>query len=262
MSDNIEPSSNPDGQELRETDWRATVKRLGAVGPLAVLAMLLPWIGIVTMVAFAPAAADWLRSYGPRGPYLFAAGFALLGAIAIMPTQAGTIMSGYIFGFRSGSVAAIFGFVGAALIAYAIARCASGDRAQRVIAEHPKWQAVYDELLHGGFWRTLGMVLLIRFPSSPFAITNLVLAATKVNLVVYTVGTLVGMAPRIMVMAYVGSTFSDLDNTGLPFWMKIVGVVLTFVAFGVIALLGNRAIEHVTGRGDNADRNDAKSQTR
>ena len=228
--------------------WWTTVRRLGAIGPLAAAAAVLPAVGGIVLLVYAQSAGDWLRSHGEVGPILYTACFTILAGLALLPTYAQAIVGGFAFGATIGTAAALAGFVGAAVVGYLVAWLASGDKAEQVIAEHAKWKAVHDELLRGGFWKTLGIVTLIRVPpNSPFAMTNLVLAATKVPLPVYVIGTLVGMAPRTFAAVYIGSTFSDLNAIATPLWMKIGGIVLTLIVLGVIGLLANRAISHVTG---------------
>lgn len=246
-----EGRSGPEAAEV----W-ATIRRLGAIGPLAAIAAFLPAVGGFALLWYAGPIGAWLRSHGEGGALVYAACFTLLAGLALLPTYAQAIVGGFAFGVAVGFPAALSGFVGAAALGYAIARLASGDRAERVIAEHKKWKAVYDELLHSRFWRTLGIVTLVRFPpNSPFAITNLVLAATKVPVLIYVIGTMVGMAPRTLLAVYIGSTFSDLTEANLgnplsgppvPMWMKLAGVAVAIVVVVVIGLLANRAIARVT----------------
>lgn len=252
MSDNIEPRAQLAVLEPQHDQLAATLKRLGPVGPLAIIACF-PAIGGFILLAFAQTVGDWLTGQGDAGPYVFAAGFAVLAGLSLLPTYAQAIIGGFAFGLTTGSVAAILGFAGAAAIGYLIARAASGERVEEIVAEHPKLRAVHDELLRGGFWKTLGIVTLIRVPpNSPFAMTNLVLAATKVPPLTYVIGTVVGMAPRTIVAVYIGSTFSDLSDTSTPLWLKITGVVVMVVVVMIIGLLANRAISHVTGLGGGA----------
>lgn len=223
------------------------MRRLGAIGPLAALAALLPGVGGILLLVYAQSAGDWLQSHGAVGPLVYIACFTLLAGLALLPTYAQAIVGGFAFGVGTGTSAALAGFVGAAVVGYLVARIASGDKAERVIAEHVKWKAVHDELLRGGYWKTLAIVTLIRIPpNSPFAITNLVLAATKVPLPIYIIGTLVGMAPRTFASVYIGSTFSDLNQIATPLWMKITGIALTVIALAIVGMIANRAISHVT----------------
>ena len=243
-------ATSEDAGAAAPTEWRDVIRKLGAVGPLAIIAATLPALGGFVLLYFSQTVGDWLRSHGQSGPMIYIACFTVLAGLALLPTYAQAIIGGFAFGVWAGTGAALAGFVGAAIVGYAVARYFSGDRAAQVIAEHPKWQAVYDELLQGGFWKTLGIVTLIRVPpNSPFAMTNLVLAATKTPVSIYAVGTLFGMAPRTAAAVYIGSTLSDLNEVERPWWIIVGGIVLALLVVGVIGVLANRAISHVTGIG-------------
>ncbi|RMF73703.1 MAG: TVP38/TMEM64 family protein [Planctomycetota bacterium] len=249
-SSSVEPSvaaERPASTPSR-ADWRELIRKLGAIGPLALIAATLPALGGFILLYYSQTVGDWLRSHGQIGPLIYVAAFVTLAGLALLPTYAQAIIGGFAFGLWVGTASALAGFVGAALVGYAIARYFSGDRAEQVIAEHPKWQAVYDELLHGGFFKTFGIVTLIRVPpNSPFAMTNLVLAATRTPLAIYVVGTLVGMAPRTAAAVYIGSTLSDLSEVERPWWMVAGSILLALIVVGVIGALANRAISHVAG---------------
>jgi len=224
--------------------------RLGPLTPLAAVAATLPAIGGFALLAFAGSAGDWLRAQGAVGAAIYVAIFTLLAGFALLPTYAQALVGGYAFRLAVGAPAACAGYLGAALLGYAVARISGGDRAMRILAERPKWQAVYDALLGSGFWRTLGIVTLLRAPpNSPFAITNLVLAATKVPLRIFLIGTLVGMAPRTVAAVYIGSTLHDLSDASRPKWMVIAGIVSVVVVVLIIGRIATAALSRVTNAG-------------
>jgi uncharacterized membrane protein YdjX (TVP38/TMEM64 family) len=229
------------------TSPRAILRRLGLLTPLAVISATLPAIGGITLLAFAGPVGQWLRSQGSSGPLIYVAGFAGLAGLALLPTYAQAVIGGFAFRFWTGAPAALAGFGGAALVGYGVARLAGGDRAVQVISEKPRWRAVYDALLGGGFWRTLGIITLVRVPpNSPFAITNLVFAATKVSLPTYVIGTLLGMAPRTIAAVYIGSTVHDLPDPARPKWLIIAGIASIVVVVLIIGQIANHALTRVT----------------
>ncbi|MFN0135810.1 MAG: TVP38/TMEM64 family protein [Phycisphaerae bacterium] len=229
-------------------DLAALFKRLGPTGPLAVIAATLPLVGAITLISTLGTVAPWLQSHAELGIALYIVGFAILAGVALLPTHASAILGGWAFGFAMGLPAALAGFVGGALIGYAIARPVAGDRVVAIISEHKKWRAVYDALLNSGFWRALLIVTLLRLPpNSPFAMTNLVLASTRVPLLVYSIGTTLGMIPRIAIVVWLSSHVAQLDfGLGKNWWMIAGGIVLTLIVFAIIAQIGHQAILKVT----------------
>jgi uncharacterized membrane protein YdjX (TVP38/TMEM64 family) len=241
-----------------QSDWLQTAltyaRRLGPVGVLAVIASTLPAIGGFLLLYKLNAVGTWLQSHEQSGVAIYVIGFALCAGLAILPTYAQAALGGWAFGLAIGGPAALAGITGAALIGYVIARGASGDRVEKIIDEKPKWRAVIDALVASGFWRTLLIVTLIRLPlNSPFAITNLVLAATRVKPLPYTLGTLIGIAPRTLVAVYIAVGLESLDvKQKGSVWMYVISIVLTLIALGVIGhyanrAYANRAIARVTG---------------
>lgn len=228
------------------------MRRLGPVGPLAVIAASLPAIGGFVLLGTLTWLAPWLRSHGELGIVLYVLGFAVLAGLALLPTYAQAVLAGWAFGRAAGTAAALCGICGAASIGYLIARRASGDRVVRLIEEQPKWQAVYDALIGSGPGKALLIVTLLRVPpNSPFAITNLVMAACRVRPLTYLVGTLLGIAPRTAVAVFIGAAASGLDfSQPKQTWFFVGGIVVTLIVVGIIGLMANRAVAKVTGQDD------------
>ncbi len=224
--------------------WR----RLGPAGPLAVLAAGLPLLGEIALIGCLAWLAPWLRAHSEIGLPVYVLVFAVTSGLAILPTHAQSAVGGWVFHFARGAPAAVAGVMGGAMIGYLIARRASGGRVVSLIEEHPKWRAVYEALLGGGFWKTLLIVTLVRLPpSSPFAITNLVLASTRVPPLAYALGSLLGLAPRTAAVVFIAAGVQTLNFRELgSSWMTIVGIVTAVVAVLVIGAIANRAVTRVT----------------
>lgn len=225
-----------------------TLRRLGPLGPLAAIAITFPILGGFLTLYYIDTLGGWFRSHGDIGPLIYGLGFAVLGGLALLPTYAQSALGGWAFGITVGGIAALTGFTGAALLGYAIARSAGGDRALRIIDEHPKWKAVYHALVGSGFWRALLIVTLVRLPpNSPFALTNLVMAATRVPHAAYVLGTLIGLAPRTMVAVCLAAQLKafSLDELNRP-WLFSAGIVATIGAVVIIGMIANRAVARVT----------------
>lgn len=249
--------TQPDQPTPHEVGFKEVLSRLGPVAPLAVIAGILPGLGGFLLLGTLKWTGPWLRGLEDAGPLphsgllLYIAVFALTSGLALLPTYAQSVLGGWAFGKVAGSAAAVGGIVIGAVIASLVARRASGDRVVRLIEEHPKWRAVYQTLVRGGFWKTLAIVTLLRLPpNSPFAITNLVLSATKVSWSVYVLGTLLGIAPRTIIAAVIGSKLSELDfSKPMEPWLVAAGIVVAIIVIAVIGTLANRAIVQVTRGG-------------
>jgi uncharacterized membrane protein YdjX (TVP38/TMEM64 family) len=251
------PASPPrEGSAVASLSFRKIrefLGRIGPAGPLAVIAGTLPALGGFLLLGLLGVVGPWLAGHDGVGVAVYIAGFSVAAGLALLPTYAQAVLGGWSFGLAGGTAAALAGFGGAALIGYAIARRASGDRVVTLIESNPKWDAVYRALIRSGFWKTLLIVILVRVPSSPFALTNLVMAATRVPLPTYILGTLLGMAPRTIAAVFIGSHMAELDfGQARNIWLVVGGIVGILIAFAIINQIANNAIARVTAGGDDA----------
>jgi uncharacterized membrane protein YdjX (TVP38/TMEM64 family) len=232
------------------------VSRLGLTGPLALGALFLPPVGTVVLLWYASTIATFVREEGWAGAAMYAAGFAVLAGLALLPTYAQCAVAGFAFGVAVGLPVSLLGFAGGAVIGYEIARRASKDRVMKLLDERPKWRAVRDALVGHwdeppSFWRTAGVVALLRLPpNSPFALTNLVMASVKVPRGAFIAGTAVGMLPRSALAVVVGAGLNEVTrdslDRALPAWAWYVGIGVTLVIVMVIMHMANRAVERFT----------------
>jgi uncharacterized membrane protein YdjX (TVP38/TMEM64 family) len=264
----------PAEEEVKFSDF-------GKAGPAAVVAAFLPAIGGFTLIGFTPTIAPWLRDLGVTGLLLYIAVFAVTSGLAILPTFAQAALGGYAFGLALGLPGALVGFLGGSLIGYFTARKVTGDDAIKGVQKHPKWNVVVRSFFpdrqddgqtdnkNRGFWRTLGLITLIRFPpNSPFALTNIVLSSVKVDILPYAIGTVVGMLPRTAVVCYLGSIIQgelseDVSlKSSRPGWFVPVGIGITLVVLFALAKLGDMAIKKAIARGElpEPEANDQESE--
>lgn len=224
---------------------------------MAIITMVLPALGSIALFATMGVTGPWLRAHAEIGIAAYIAGFAILSGLALLPTYAQSALGGFAFGVTIGIPAALAGFLGGSIIGYEIARRASGDNVERVIDQHAKLRAVRNTMLgdveHGraSFWRSLGMVTLLRLPpNSPFAAMNLMLASVKVPRTAFLLGTLLGLTPRTALAVVIGAGVEHLTREELstPRWVLITGIAVTIVVVITIGLIANAAIKRVTGQ--------------
>lgn len=240
---------NPEPPVARPIDGFGQVqtvfRRLGPAGPLALIAASMPIIAGFAVLGTLPWVGGWLRAHPQPGGLLYVLCYAVLGGLGFLPTYAYSALGGYAFGFGKGLALALASYTAASVIAYLVARRASGERVLEMIGEHPRWQAVYEALLGSRLGKTLLIVTLLRLPpNSPFALTNLVMASTRVHPVAFTIGTVVGIAPRTGVVVFLAALYG-LEHRQ-PFWLYGVGIAVTLVVLGIIGHLANQAIARVT----------------
>jgi len=230
------------------------LRGLGPAGVLAAIWLIAPAALGFTLLASLSAASDWLTSLGSGGPIVFAAIFAVTCGFGLLPTYAQAVLGGWVFGVAIGLPAALVGFVGGSLIGWCIARIVSRRSVEQAIERHTEASVIRTALVGRGFWKTLGIVSLLRIPpNSPFALTNLALAACGVRLPAYLLGTLIGMTPRtavviIVAAAAAASGAKDLQSfiaDGPGLWVFIGGVVVLIIVLMIIASIAKRALKRI-----------------
>jgi len=183
---------------------------------------------------------DWLRGHQDAGYLIFVGATAVLGAAGVLPTAMLCLLGGWAFGFGGGTVAAYLGILFATVLGHALASWLAGDRLLRAIEDSPKAKGIRDALARGTLARTTGVITLIRIsPLFPFAFTNLMLAAAKVRMSAFVMGTAIGLLPRSMALTYIGSQAKSLSDGSvddpLVTWLGIIASAVSIVALGLMA---------------------------
>ena len=237
-------------------------REAGPAGILALLWTLLPaGLGILLLVKLG-AISEWLASNGSAGLAIYIGVFAISAGLGLLPTYAQAILGGWVFGTLVGIPAALAGFTLASAIGYGIARLVSGARIESLLKRHQKAQIVKQALIEHGPWRTFGIVTLIRIPpNSPFALTNLLIAACGVRFGICLLATAIGMLPRTAVAVFFAAAARSTGATdiqsfvkdGLGFWVLALGIVIMLVVLMIISSIAKRALNHMTVTGSDDD---------
>lgn len=254
------PSSNPVESPSEETLTKAEVfRKAGPAGFLAIAWTVLPAIFGITLLAKLGPVSEWLTAQGNLGVLIYIAVFAVSAGLGLLPTYAQAILGGWVFGTAIGLPAALVGFTAAAGIGYFLARLVSGDRVEALLKRHRKSDAIRRALIGRNPQRTFGIVTLIRVPpNSPFALTNLLIAACGVRLDLCLLGTALGMLPRTAVAvgfaAAARSTGAEdiqaFVKEGFGIWVLIGGIVLMLIVLMIIASIGQKALDRITAEDD------------
>ncbi|MEA2735319.1 MAG: hypothetical protein QOE14_1770 [Humisphaera sp.] len=223
-------------------------KGLGRATPVAIVAIALPVMGSLAVMAIGLPLAYWLRAQGGWGVVIFTVAFAILGALALAPTYSTALIAGWTFGFALGFPAVVIGTVCGALLCYAFARKYAADRVHDTFAAHPKWELIRRALAEETWGKTLWIVFLMRLsPILPFGTTNVLMATTGVPLAIYVLGTILGLMPRLGLVALAATGAERLDLTkGESWWLLGLGLGATGICIAVIALMGKHALERAT----------------
>ncbi len=200
------------------------------------------------LLVFAPAAGNWLRENWQIGTVTYVLFTWLVCGFALLPTNVIGILCGWAFGFPLGIALHITAIVGASLISSYVLAPLAGNDFQEFLEHHEKAKVLHKTLLQKNFRRTTLIITLLRLsPAMPFALTNLLMAAARVPLSAFLLGTFIGMLPRSAAVVFFGAGLSVLDfNEPFNVWTFVFGFAATLISVIVITYFSKQALARMT----------------
>jgi len=170
-------------------------------------------LAAATMAALVLPVLPWLTrlfesiaALGPWGPIALI-GVYIIACVFLIPASIPTFAAGILFGVLKGSLVAMAGGVLGACAAYWIGRLLARDWMARRIARSRRFTALDNAADEHG----LTVVILSRLsPIAPYVLLNYAFGLTKVSFWKYVLGTILGVAPAMVMYVYVGAGLRSL----------------------------------------------------
>ncbi len=196
-------------------------------------------------------AHEWLGGEDVRAAALFAASYAVLTGLGILPTYAATIVGGWVFGIELGFAACAAGYLGGSTIGFGISKLVCSDHVATWIDSRKRWSIIRKTILEENAFKATGIIALIRLsPSGPFAVTNLVLAACGAGWREFVIGSSVGIAPRTLFACFMAASASATGATDIQslarnqgYMAVIVGIIIFMATLAVIGWVARAALD-------------------
>lgn len=201
--------------------------------------------------------SEWLRDQPVAGWLIYIAIFSVLSGVGILPTTAQVVVGAWVFGFAWGYAGALLGVMGGGTLGYAIARLVSASKVEHFIDRFEKARILRRTLVATGAPRTTVIVALFRMPPHfPFALSNLLLSAAGVPFRCFLPGSVLGMAPRLAVIAFISAAaaaggsrdIQDFIAEGPGLWVALAGLAAMAIALGILGEFGRRALANATAK--------------
>ena len=224
------------------------IRELDRVALLSAATAVLPIVNSTMLLVFAPAAGNWLRDNWQIGTLIYVLFTWIVCGFALLPTNVIGILCGWAFGFPLGICLHMLAIVGASLISSFVLAPLAGNNFQEFLEKHEKAKILHKTLLQNNFQRTILIITLLRLsPAMPFALTNLLMAAARVPLSAFLIGTFVGMLPRSAAVVFFGAGVSVLDFSE-PFniWLIVFGYIATIISVVIITRYSKKALAKMT----------------
>lgn len=149
-----------------------------------------------------------IAALGPWGPIALI-GVYIISCVFLIPASIPTFAAGILFGVFKGSLVAMAGGVLGACAAYWIGRFLARDWMARRIARSRRITALDNAVDEHG----LTVVILSRLsPIAPYVLLNYAFGLTKVPFWKYVLGTVIGVAPAMVVYVYIGAGLRSLTE--------------------------------------------------
>jgi len=221
---------------------RPRARRLGRLAKIIVTGLLI--LALILAWRFTPLSAlahpdnirQWLLDVAeiPGAPLIVLATF-VLGGLVVFPVMLLIAATAAAFGPWLGFALAGTGAIASAMITYGIGAAIGRDAVETVLG--PRLRRVRRSIAERG---VLAVAAIRLVPIAPFTLVNLVAGASRIRFLDYVFGTVIGMAPGLVLMSALGhqiwSIISEPTPTNILLFVLAVLAWLT-VSIGAQALL-------------------------
>ncbi len=233
---------------------RQFCKKWGRVLMVAGLAVVLPGLGVLALYGPMEGVVDGLRRSGggvwwPVWLGVWVGVGGLLVGVAVLPTHAVSLASGFVFGGVWGTAGAWAAVVIGSALGWSLARVAAGPGVREAVERTRAGRVLVGAMVETQGWRSAGAVTLARLPPQvPFALGTVVAASVGVRLSALVAGTAAGMLPRVAVVAWFGAGLAELGRggDGRVLAVSVIGGVVGLTGLGVWAWRALRRREKTT----------------
>lgn len=158
-------------------------------------------------------------------PFVFVLAY-ILGVVFALPGLIFMVLAGSIFGFWQGVALVVIASNIGCQITFLISRSLGREFVSRFFSLNGFYSKVSNKMDHDGFTIMLYLRLI---PIFPFNVVNYISGLTSVSYRDYTLGTLLGKLPAIIIYVFLSSRVSDMDNAlkNLPLYAFILITFLT-----------------------------------
>jgi uncharacterized membrane protein YdjX (TVP38/TMEM64 family) len=216
---------------------RERLRQLGPFGMLLFAAATLPFVGGGILLALTSRIEPWLRAGSATDIAIFVGLTAVLTGLALLSTQFLALFGGYVLGFWHGLATTSSSILIGAIVGYVIAQRIAGTAFLAAIESAPRATAIHTALARDPRGAATTTALLRVSPVVPFAMVNVLLAAARVRFLTFLAGTLVGIAPRTVLVTFAGASLSNFDpHAGRD--QKLYVVLAVAGTVGLVAYMG------------------------
>ena len=228
-----------------------SIHRLGWLGVLAGLWAIVPIIVGLLVVTYLGPLSIWLAAHKPASLVGWGVASVLLTGLGVLPVYANNVLTGWVFGWKAGLALLACANLLAMALGYGVARAVGNKRAVELFSENNLAQQVQHVLLRHQPRSGLIVLSLWRLSGFPFSLTNLFAAASGAPLGMFSLATVIGLLPRVLVAVLVADfgartgahDLQDLLRRSEQPRVMILALVFFLFMSGLMSLVGKRALK-------------------
>jgi phosphatidylserine/phosphatidylglycerophosphate/cardiolipin synthase-like enzyme/uncharacterized membrane protein YdjX (TVP38/TMEM64 family) len=209
--------------------WAAAAKLGVTVATITLVALLWRYSELADMTR-PDVLQEWFASIAdePWTPVMVIAAF-VLGGLVLFPVTILIAATAVTFGIWPGLAFAAVGALASAIITYGLGRWFGAAALRQLLG--PRLNRISQGIARQGIPAVTAVRLV---PIAPFTIVNLVAGAMRIPLLDYSVGTVLGLAPGVLVMSLLGDQLLQIVTEPSPTEIAILlAVLLAWAALSV-----------------------------
>ena len=219
---------------------RPPAVRIGLAVALALIVILA--FRTLPLDAMLASLREWVSARGAVGMVGFGAAYVGL-VLLLVPGAALTLIAGALFGPRWGIVIVAIATSVADAVAFLLARYVAGSAVERLRKRHPRFSALDQALIDGG-WRIVALLRLN--PAIPYSASNYLFGASGVAFLPYLLASGLFTLPGAFAYVYLGyvgaETLGGRVRSGVEWTGLVVGLVATVATVVYVTVLARRAL--------------------
>ncbi|MET4696282.1 TVP38/TMEM64 family protein [Endozoicomonas lisbonensis] len=193
---------------------------------IAALLFVAQQTGVLALLTDVEGLQNWIAGFGAMGYVVYAIVY-IFACVLMLPGSALTIVAGIAFGPVVGGLLALFSATLGATAAFIVARFLLRNAILSKFGDNPIFKKIDDGVAQNG---TSFLILTRLVPVFPFSLQNFAYGLTGINLMTFSLVSLVTMAPGAFIFAYMAG---DIATNGVSPMLLVKFAAAGLVLFGV-----------------------------
>jgi len=170
--------------------------------------------------------------------------------IVFMNSTIPNLMSGYIFGFKKGTLLTLIGCIISGIISFYTSRYILKDKILEEVEQQPVLSKIKEDekLLTTYDWFEL--TILSRLPPTyPYHLTSYFWGITDIHVLIFTIGSLIGILPGLSLETYIGyklTNIKDIFKSKHNIFITVGGIITTIIISILIGLKAEEILKNKT----------------